>query len=74
MKELLEKNGFTKVDKLDRWFINIKDKTYYVFMDGGKWWVLINKNGTDIKINQTGFTTFEDISNFLNELRTNKDG
>jgi hypothetical protein len=68
MKELLEKSGFTKVNGLDRWFINFQGRTYYVFMDGGKWWMLINKNGTDIKVNQTGFTTFEHIRNFFNAV------
>jgi len=68
MIELLEKNGFTKVDRLDRWFINFQGRTYYIFMDGGKWWVLITKSGTDIKVNQTGFMTFEHIRDFFNAV------
>ena len=68
MTELLEKSGFTKVDGLDRWFTNFQGRTYYLFMDGGKWWVLINKSGTDIKVNQTGFTTFEHIRDFFNAV------
>jgi len=68
MKELLEKSGFTKIDGLDKWFINFQGRTYYLFMDGGKWWVLINKSETDIKVNQTGFTTFEHIRDFFNAV------
>ncbi len=68
MEKLLEKSGFIKIDGLDRWFINFQGRTYYIFMDGGKWWVLINKNGSDIKINQTGLTTFEHIRDFFNAV------
>ena len=66
MKELLEQGGFTKIDGLERWFICFQGRTYYVFMDGSKWWVLINKGGMDIRVNQTGFTTFEHIKDLLN--------
>jgi hypothetical protein len=68
MKELLEKSGFTKIDGLDRWFIDFQGRIYYVFMDSGKWWVLINQSGIDIKVNQTGFTTFENIRDFFNAV------
>lgn len=65
-------NGFIKVENLDRWFINFQGRTYYVFKDGGKWWVLINKKGSDIKLNQTGFDSFTEISDLLNALSLNE--
>lgn len=72
MKELLHKNGFIKIDGLERWFINFQGRTYYVYMDGGKWWIMINKNGCDIILNQTGFTMFEHIRTFLNAITLNE--
>ena len=68
MEEILENNGFTKVDGLDKWFINFQGRTYYVFMDGGKWWITTNKNGFDIFVNQVGFTTFKHVQNLLNSI------
>lgn len=65
-------NGFTKVENLDRWFINFQGRTYYVFMDGGKWWVLMEKNGSEFKLNQTGFDDFKEIADVLNALSLNK--
>lgn len=72
MKNKLEENGFIKVNELDRWFISFQGRTYYIYQDGGYWWVLINKNGTDIKINQVGYDDFEQIENLLNSITLNK--
>lgn len=68
MKELLEKSGFAKVDRANRWFISFQGRVYYILMVGGKWWVVINKSGMDIKVNQTGFTTFKHIRDFFNAV------
>ncbi len=68
MNELLEQKGFIKIDGLEKWFINFQGRTYYVFKDSGKWWVVINKEGIDIKINQTGFTTFNQIKDLFNAI------
>jgi len=72
MKNLLESNGFIKVNNKNEWFINFQGRTYTVIKNGGKWWVIINKNGIEIKINQTGFTKFKHIQNLLESITLNK--
>ncbi len=65
MKDKLVQNGFIKVDGLERWFINFQGRTYYVIKDGGKWWILIKVNGSDITLNQTGYTEFKHIRQYF---------